>query len=475
MTRKECRKANKNAGFSLLELLIAVIILAIIVIPLLHMFVTSTRINIKSRQTLRATTFAQDIMEGLKAYNIDELKQQFNEPVEGFYVINDKLIKGSVQEDIDREKAANGTDLNGNPNPGLYYFTMSGVAMQGSEYDALIEVDARGYMENAPDSVPDSEKSNYGDSSVTIDGKSYYLNNDQFSVISSVDKERDGVFKEDDEVREKVLKDANEHFYHEGGGTDPDWDWESEGFDYGSSEVSVSRTITVDITDAGTDAEGNPLFDAAITYEYVWNKVGSMGDYISYGLQGSANTQILDLPCGDGVSSGNFYLFYYPLYHSYGEDIIINNEADAPLRLFIVKQIDTTTDAALTDAQLSAAEQNYDTIVEIAEGSLDKIEIRTNLGFNLANEKFLAGEGMTSELPAGQVQYWYKGSPANEDECNIYKLTGVRNNNFGAAGTNNDITEVIYDVTVSVYEAGAAANGFPDEDRMVVISGSKNN
>ena len=44
------RKLNKNAGFSLVELLIAVTILAIIVIPLLHMFVTTSRLNGKAKQ-----------------------------------------------------------------------------------------------------------------------------------------------------------------------------------------------------------------------------------------------------------------------------------------------------------------------------------------------------------------------------------------------------------------------------------------
>lgn len=65
---------NRNAGFSLVELLIAVIILAIIVVPLLHGFVTSARMNGKARQTQRAITVAQDLMEGLKAYDIEELK-----------------------------------------------------------------------------------------------------------------------------------------------------------------------------------------------------------------------------------------------------------------------------------------------------------------------------------------------------------------------------------------------------------------
>ena len=39
--KEKGQQLNKNAGFSLLELLIAVTILAIITIPMLHMFVTS--------------------------------------------------------------------------------------------------------------------------------------------------------------------------------------------------------------------------------------------------------------------------------------------------------------------------------------------------------------------------------------------------------------------------------------------------
>ena len=68
------QQRNKDAGFSLVELLIAVIILAIIVVPMLHGFVTSARMNGKAKQVQRATTVAQDIMEGLKAYDIEELQ-----------------------------------------------------------------------------------------------------------------------------------------------------------------------------------------------------------------------------------------------------------------------------------------------------------------------------------------------------------------------------------------------------------------
>ena len=133
---------HKDAGFSLLELLIAVIILAIIVIPVMHLFLTSNKLNIKSRQTLQAATLAQNIMEGLKAYDIEELKAQFNAPAEGFYVIDEDLIEGAAAEETGME-----VDGAGNPSQGIYYFSLRKVSMQGSEFDALIKVDARGYME----------------------------------------------------------------------------------------------------------------------------------------------------------------------------------------------------------------------------------------------------------------------------------------------------------------------------------------
>lgn len=107
--KEKVQQLNKNAGFSLLELLIAVTILAIITIPMLHMFVTSARINGKSRITLRATVLAQDMVEGLKAYHIDEIQDQFN-GVEDFEMLNTSVIAGdcTYKEDVKREIDENG-------------------------------------------------------------------------------------------------------------------------------------------------------------------------------------------------------------------------------------------------------------------------------------------------------------------------------------------------------------------------------
>ncbi|MDE5932235.1 MAG: prepilin-type N-terminal cleavage/methylation domain-containing protein, partial [Lachnospiraceae bacterium] len=156
---------NKNAGFSLVELLIAVIILAIIVVPLLHGFVTSARMNGKARQTQRAITVAQDLMEGLKAYDIEELKEQFNNPENGFYVMDQRMVQKSIGEDY-FEKIVTGKEdedieyrhvAKEDVPSGIYYFTLEGIQIRGSEFDAVIRIDATNYMEGklSTDSNPD--------------------------------------------------------------------------------------------------------------------------------------------------------------------------------------------------------------------------------------------------------------------------------------------------------------------------------
>ena len=97
-------KSLNNKGLTLVELLIAIVVLAIIVVPLLHAFITSARINAKSKEKLRLTQIAQDIMEGLKAYTLEDIAYEFNYPnsgsisehPSGFKIINPNIIDGGI-------------------------------------------------------------------------------------------------------------------------------------------------------------------------------------------------------------------------------------------------------------------------------------------------------------------------------------------------------------------------------------------
>jgi hypothetical protein len=442
------------------ELLISVTILAIIVIPLMHVFLTSSKINIKSRKTLRATTVAQDIMEGLKAYDIDELKDQFNNPAEGFYVINDSIVKGGVGEDETREAAEVSTDADGNPNPGYYCFTMEGVTLQGSEYDALIKIDGRDYMESG------AHTANQNNTDATGTPKAH--NNGGFAAVSAIMEDEDGVYAEKSSFTETVLdmirSDSDFQDAFSAAGVNP------ADVTFGLAGMTVSRYYTVDITDGGTDAEGNKIADVMITVEYQCSYNGVPSDGHPRTFYGVDHVPYASF------TSGNFYFLYYPLYEASEEIITVNNTANIPLNLTIAKQVysseDPTDPYVLSDAKLDAAEKNYQVIVDMYGGSLDQTKIRTNLGTNLTNSTYLTGEGETTDVP-GQVKFKYNGAVTTS--MNVFTLSGVRNTALGAAGADDEITEVIYDVTVEVYEAGAADKDFPEEDRMVSIDGSKNN
>lgn len=63
-----------NKGFSLIELLIAIALFAIIIIPIFSSFITSARINRDARQLMIETDIAQTIMEGFANKSYEEIK-----------------------------------------------------------------------------------------------------------------------------------------------------------------------------------------------------------------------------------------------------------------------------------------------------------------------------------------------------------------------------------------------------------------
>jgi Tfp pilus assembly protein PilV len=438
------------------ELLVAVTILAIIIIPLMHLFLTSSRLNIKSRKTLRATTVAQDIMEGLKAYDIEELKSQFNNPGDGFYVINDGIIKGGVGEDTSREAAEVGTDaVSGDPNPGYYCFTMKNITLQGSEYDARVMIDGRDYMESGTHTA--------NQSNTDASGTPQAHNNSGFAAVSAILEDKDGSHIE----KSSYLTDDLKEIYNN---TTLKPLFEAAGITQAAdltyqlvSGMTVSKDYILDITDDGTDEDGNAKANVKVTVQYE----------ISYGAATPETVMgVTRDPC-DFVSGGSLYFFYYPLYEAVDECITVNNTANIPLNLTIAKQVyssaDDTDPFLLSDAKLNAAEKKYTATVNICGGSKDQTKIRTNLGTNLTNSTYLSGAGEPTDVP-GQVIFQYNGAAVTS--LNVFTLSGVRNTSLGATGADNEITEVIYDVTVEVYQAGA---DFDSDSPMVSIEGSMNN
>lgn len=64
---------RNNKGFSLVEVLVAMIILAIMTLPMLTTFATSSKINANARKVEEANAIGQKVIERCKALSVDEL------------------------------------------------------------------------------------------------------------------------------------------------------------------------------------------------------------------------------------------------------------------------------------------------------------------------------------------------------------------------------------------------------------------
>lgn len=67
------KKRSDNRGFTLVEIIIAVAILAIALSPLVANFIQSSKLNLKGRETLNAMNLAQDMMEGISGSTAEEV------------------------------------------------------------------------------------------------------------------------------------------------------------------------------------------------------------------------------------------------------------------------------------------------------------------------------------------------------------------------------------------------------------------
>ncbi|MGI5979331.1 MAG: prepilin-type N-terminal cleavage/methylation domain-containing protein [Oscillospiraceae bacterium] len=72
-TRRHAHLCVDVRGFTLVELIVAVVILAVVVVPLLHAFVTGAQTEMKSRRYQSATAAAQNIIETIQSTDIDTL------------------------------------------------------------------------------------------------------------------------------------------------------------------------------------------------------------------------------------------------------------------------------------------------------------------------------------------------------------------------------------------------------------------
>lgn len=141
------RRKLGSRGFTLVELLIGITILAIVVVPLVTAFITSAKATSKAKEIRSQTLAAQNIVEYYKARNISAMISDFKSKRPPF------PSQIAVVESID---ASDGTEYNPvtptsmetTDGPG-YKITMTGAPGITGNYDAILYIEAAPYSQNA--------------------------------------------------------------------------------------------------------------------------------------------------------------------------------------------------------------------------------------------------------------------------------------------------------------------------------------
>lgn len=73
------KKLNKdNKGMSLVEVLVAIVILSVAIAPIIYTFVYTTKFNAKAKIKQRAISAASTVMENMKAYDLEKVYEMFS-------------------------------------------------------------------------------------------------------------------------------------------------------------------------------------------------------------------------------------------------------------------------------------------------------------------------------------------------------------------------------------------------------------
>lgn len=121
------KKKRNNLGFTLIEVVIAMAILAIALTPLIANFIVSSKMNLKSRKNLNTMNLAQDIMEGMRGYPASEVRSKLQNantadivgsilPQNTTYTMTDSTATANYTDAVNEYKINDVTLAEGNHN-----------------------------------------------------------------------------------------------------------------------------------------------------------------------------------------------------------------------------------------------------------------------------------------------------------------------------------------------------------------------
>lgn len=372
-----------------MEILVAITILAIASGSLLHAFLTSARINTRAKEQQRITTAAQSIMEGLKAYTLEDICWQFNN-VAG----HDFSIYSAVgnRKEIPAGGAAATVSIRQWDESGVpkqeyapdgdeqFAFVLQNISYEGQFYDARVEI--------AP--TPSETR------------QVVYYAPEMDAATDAVWKSPQGLDASAQAIIfANVLDKLNE--------LDEFYEYEMSNLD--TSKIVVNKVTTISITEtAGT-------YSASVKCEYSYKTVEYPyydADEVEHLWSSEEGTEpfaaVAVLPETTFYSSTaleNLYLYYYPSYGSSLCDVPINSDTinvtdstSGSKNVYLVKQITPGLDEA-GKIRLLTKENSY---MPVVNGS-GTLALHHNLATNLANTDSSAGAYTVSGFSSADTTF----------------------------------------------------------------------
>lgn len=454
------RKLNKK-GMTLIEVVTAMAILAIVITPVLRIFASTSGTNLRSRRRQRATVVAEATMESFKAYSVEQLCKQF---MSGGFKGTENMVSSSSGNPTTMsvvgiyatgESSPLKADQTLNRDASAYRFKVNNVASESVFYDVEIMV--------TPDTSHTAEMlyventNEYSDAIISLDEDMGY------DVLSEF---------------ETVAKTQFETYFESShpGATSHNVD-----------DIDISklkRLIELEVSDSGTTqtvtAKVTYTCQAKVSYKYMSGPVGSatsntgtvtfddsvmkveckLPDDSSTDTEWTVydNSSTIGGVNVDGKQSklNNIFLYYFPTYKSvYGaeaeDEIKISGnltnlykasassdpraEGYEALKITVMKQLATTMD----DTSLNSGEVGYDVDLNGTFTGNGEVELYTNLSENFS--------------PLGSV-------------CKAPSISG-----FGTVESSDkrlyDTFITLYNVEIHVYDAGTT-------DEVAYFSGTIN-
>lgn len=486
---RQRRKLN-NKGMTLIEVIITVTLLVLVSGFILSAFTSAMRAAGKSRDVHRATTVAQNLMEGINLKKVEEMAHQFSYPytldgagnrVDNFNVYPSTMFQyltdysvGELMEWTDPTTGTTSLEVVGTSRSLSDYkaltdpYEIAGTksaymsSLTASNYDFLEDKDGKYiyYLRNI------KNDGRYYNAKITLDASTYtsagasglVVNEEKIISVPTIDSTYDAVevMKQNldlDGLAQMQINNASETVVNT------------------LTDSNLYRIIEIEIDNALMPGPaGKYRTSVKVNYYYYIKKADN--HFTTPFPQGGTNTVFDNAGNEDAKQLRSVYLYYYPLYVS-GEchdTIVINNPDNMDMDFYIIKQ-EPTVEAGISQSQLSFNEEHYQVKFNVLESTdaadgKSHIKLHTNWNENIAS--IYTGIVTTPN----QVKFERNSIFTTKE---MYNMTDIKN---------KQAKNRIYDVTVDIYQSEYSndlntfytstpvSEWFKDEDHLISMKSS---